>query len=76
VVERFGVLLERIGLVDLDGELAAGDEAGDFSANKELRTFTTAAGGAGHVNTDDPDSARQYIADWFARRLGTEQPAT
>jgi hypothetical protein len=31
VVERFGVFVERIGLVDLDGELAAGDEAGDFS---------------------------------------------
>jgi fermentation-respiration switch protein FrsA (DUF1100 family) len=50
------------------------DAAG--SADKELRTFTTAAGGAGHVNTDDPDPTRQYIADWFAGRLGTEQPAT
>jgi hypothetical protein len=31
VVERFGVLLEPVGPVDLDGELAASDEADDFS---------------------------------------------
>jgi alpha-beta hydrolase superfamily lysophospholipase len=48
------------------------DAAG--STDKELRIFTVAQGGAEHVNTDDPDPARQYIADWFARRLGTEQP--
>jgi fermentation-respiration switch protein FrsA (DUF1100 family) len=47
------------------------DAAG--SADKELRTFTTAGGVAEQVNTDDPDPARQYIADWFAPRLGTEQ---
>src|SRR5207253_2641447 len=28
--ERFGVLVERIGSVDVDSELAAADEAGDF----------------------------------------------
>jgi fermentation-respiration switch protein FrsA (DUF1100 family) len=41
------------------------------SADKELRIFTTAGGGAEHVNTDVPDPARQYIADWFARHRAT-----
>ena len=41
------------------------------SADKTLRIFTIAEGGAEHVNADDPDPARQLIADWFADRLGT-----
>ena len=45
------------------------DAAG--SADKTLRIFTVAEGGAEHVNADDPDPARQLIADWFADRLGT-----
>ncbi len=41
------------------------------SADKTLRIFTVAEGGAEHCNIDDPDPARQLIADWFADRLGT-----
>jgi dipeptidyl aminopeptidase/acylaminoacyl peptidase len=39
------------------------------SADKELRVFTGADGGSEHCNADDPDPARQLIADWFAARL-------
>jgi dienelactone hydrolase len=41
------------------------------SADKTLRIFSIAEGGTEHVNADDPDPARQLIADWFADRLGT-----
>jgi fermentation-respiration switch protein FrsA (DUF1100 family) len=44
-------------------------EAG--SVDKQLRIFTGAEGGSEHVNADDPDPARQLIADWFADRLTT-----
>ena len=39
------------------------------SADKELRVFTEAEGGAQHCQTDEPDPARQLIADWFATKL-------
>jgi alpha-beta hydrolase superfamily lysophospholipase len=39
------------------------------STDKQLRIFTEAEGGIEHVNADDPDPARQLIADWFADRL-------
>jgi peroxiredoxin len=41
------------------------------SKDKTLRIFTIEEGGSEHVNADDPDPARQLIADWFAQRLGT-----
>jgi fermentation-respiration switch protein FrsA (DUF1100 family) len=41
------------------------------SADKHLRIFTEAEGGAEHVQADEPDAARQLVADWFAQRLGT-----
>ncbi|MDA0637743.1 alpha/beta fold hydrolase [Nonomuraea sp. MCN248] len=41
------------------------------SADKTLRIFTVAEGGAEHCQTDEPDPARQLIADWFGQRLGT-----
>jgi fermentation-respiration switch protein FrsA (DUF1100 family) len=41
------------------------------SKDKTLRVFTVEEGGSEHVNADDPDPARQLIADWFARHLGT-----
>jgi dipeptidyl aminopeptidase/acylaminoacyl peptidase len=41
------------------------------SIDKQLRIFTEAEGGSEHVNADDPDPARQLIADWFADRLST-----
>jgi fermentation-respiration switch protein FrsA (DUF1100 family) len=41
------------------------------SKDKTLRVFTIEEGGSEHVNADDPDPARQLIADWFAQRLGT-----
>jgi alpha-beta hydrolase superfamily lysophospholipase len=41
------------------------------STDKTLRIFSIAEGGSEHVNSDDPDPARQLIADWFADRLGT-----
>jgi len=39
------------------------------SIDKELRVFTGADGGVEHCNVDDPDPARQLIADWFAEHL-------
>jgi fermentation-respiration switch protein FrsA (DUF1100 family) len=53
----------------VDDARRAYDAAG--SADKTLRIFTIAEGGSEHVNADDPDPARQLIADWFADRLGT-----
>jgi dienelactone hydrolase len=41
------------------------------SADKQLRIFSGAEGGAEHVQADEPDAARQLIADWFAQRFGT-----
>jgi dienelactone hydrolase len=40
------------------------------SADKTLRIFTIAEGGAEHVHADEPDAARQLAADWFAQKLG------
>jgi dienelactone hydrolase len=39
------------------------------STDKKLRVFTIAEGGAEHVQADEPDQARQLVADWFAQRL-------
>jgi hypothetical protein len=39
--------------------------------DKQLRIFSEAEGGAEHVQADEPDAARQMIADWFAQRFGT-----
>jgi dipeptidyl aminopeptidase/acylaminoacyl peptidase len=39
------------------------------SSDKELVVFDGVDGGAEHCNVDDPDPARQLIADWFADRL-------
>jgi fermentation-respiration switch protein FrsA (DUF1100 family) len=39
------------------------------SADKRLRIFTSAEGGAEHVQADEPDQARQLVADWFAQKL-------
>jgi dipeptidyl aminopeptidase/acylaminoacyl peptidase len=39
------------------------------SADKQLRVFTAAEGGDQHCQTDEPDPARQLLADWFANRL-------
>lgn len=39
------------------------------SSDKQLRIFTATQGGAEHVQADQPDQARQLIADWFAIRL-------
>jgi fermentation-respiration switch protein FrsA (DUF1100 family) len=41
------------------------------SVDKQLRIFSEAEGGAEHVQADEPDAARQTIADWFAQRFGT-----
>ncbi|HEY2519801.1 MAG TPA: hypothetical protein VGJ19_06790 [Streptosporangiaceae bacterium] len=53
-------------VADAEAEYAAA-----WSKDKTLRIFTTEEGGSEHVNTDDPDPARQLIVDWFAQRLGT-----
>jgi hypothetical protein len=53
----------------VDDARRAYDAAG--SEDKTLRIFTIAEGGSEHVNADDPDPARQLIADWFPDRLGT-----
>ncbi|MFI6689631.1 alpha/beta hydrolase [Streptomyces sp. NPDC050485] len=39
------------------------------STDKQLRVFDGTDGGEEHCNADDPDPARQLIADWFAKRL-------
>lgn len=39
------------------------------SVDKQLIVLDGVNGGAEHCNTDDPDPARQAIADWFADRL-------
>lgn len=39
------------------------------SDDKELRIFTAEEGGAQHCQTDEPDPARQLLADWLAIRL-------
>lgn len=39
------------------------------SDDKELVVFTEAEGGDQHCQTDEPDPARQIIADWFAQKL-------
>jgi dipeptidyl aminopeptidase/acylaminoacyl peptidase len=58
-----------------DRQVAVEDARKAFAASgskdKTLRIFTVAEGGAEHCQTDEPDPARQLIADWFGRRLGT-----
>jgi alpha-beta hydrolase superfamily lysophospholipase len=39
------------------------------STDKELVVFDGVDGGSEHCNADDPDPARQLIADWFADHL-------
>jgi fermentation-respiration switch protein FrsA (DUF1100 family) len=59
---------EHDGANPVEDARKALDAAG--STDKELRIFTVAEGGSEYVNADDPDPARQLIADWFADRLG------
>ncbi|MFJ4654705.1 alpha/beta hydrolase [Nocardia sp. NPDC088792] len=60
---------EDDGAIPLSDARKAFHAAG--SSDKELRVFTVAAGDGGveHCNADDPDPARQLIADWFAEHL-------
>jgi fermentation-respiration switch protein FrsA (DUF1100 family) len=58
---------EHDGAIPLDDARKALQAAG--STDKELRVFTGADGGSEHCNADDPDPARQLIADWFADHL-------
>jgi alpha-beta hydrolase superfamily lysophospholipase len=55
------------GAIPLSDAQKAFEAAG--STEKELRVFTGADGGSEHCNADDPDPARQLIADWFADHL-------
>jgi hypothetical protein len=69
---RPGITMTRVGRVQLDplgrhGAQAAFAAAG--SEDKTLRIFTIEEGGSEHVNADDPDPARQLMADRFAKRL-------
>jgi fermentation-respiration switch protein FrsA (DUF1100 family) len=41
------------------------------SNDKELVVFDGVDGGSEHCSMDDPDPARQLIADWFADHLGS-----
>jgi dipeptidyl aminopeptidase/acylaminoacyl peptidase len=56
-----------------DQQIPLADAARAFESagatDKELRVFTASDGGAEHIQTDDPDPARQLIADWLAQRL-------
>ncbi|MEU2871946.1 alpha/beta fold hydrolase [Streptomyces olivoreticuli] len=58
---------EHDGAIPLEDARKALRAAG--STDKELRVFTVAEGGSEHCNADDPDPARQLIADWFADHL-------
>jgi fermentation-respiration switch protein FrsA (DUF1100 family) len=58
---------EHDGAIPLSDAQKALEAAG--STVKELRVFTGSDGGAEHCNVDDPDPARQLIADWLAERL-------
>jgi dipeptidyl aminopeptidase/acylaminoacyl peptidase len=58
---------EHDGAIPLEDARKAFQAAG--STDKELRVFTIAEGGCEHCNADDPDPARQLIADWFTGRL-------
>jgi dienelactone hydrolase len=40
------------------------------SPQRELKIFTAREGGVEHVGADNMSFAREYIADWFAERLG------
>jgi dipeptidyl aminopeptidase/acylaminoacyl peptidase len=40
------------------------------TADKELKVFTAREGGVEHVGADNMSFGRDYIADWFADRLG------
>jgi fermentation-respiration switch protein FrsA (DUF1100 family) len=40
------------------------------SPRRELKIFTAREGGVEHVGADNMAFARDYIADWFAERLG------
>ena len=40
------------------------------SKDKTLKIFTAREGGAEHVQADEPDAARQLVADWFVQRFG------
>jgi dipeptidyl aminopeptidase/acylaminoacyl peptidase len=57
-----------------DQQLPARDAARAYaaagSAEKYLRVFSVAEGGAEHIQVDEPDPARQLIADWLAQQLG------
>jgi fermentation-respiration switch protein FrsA (DUF1100 family) len=59
------------GAQDLNIPLSEAEQAikAAGSSDKELVVFDGVDGGAEHCNVDDPDPARQLIADWFADRL-------
>jgi pimeloyl-ACP methyl ester carboxylesterase len=40
------------------------------SPKRELKWFTPREGGIEHVNADNPDNAKCYIADWIAETFG------
>jgi dipeptidyl aminopeptidase/acylaminoacyl peptidase len=40
------------------------------SPDRELKIFTTREGGVEHVGADNMSYGRDYIADWFAEKLG------
>jgi alpha-beta hydrolase superfamily lysophospholipase len=44
------------------------------SVDKTLHILRAGEGGVEHINADDPDPARQLIADWFADRLAAPRP--
>jgi dienelactone hydrolase len=56
-----------------DRQIPAADAVRAFEAagstDKQLRLFTGAEGGAEHIQLDEPDPARQLIADWLNVRL-------
>jgi dienelactone hydrolase len=56
-----------------DRQIPAADAVRAFeaagSADKQLRMFTVAEGGAEHIQADEPDPARQLISDWLNLRL-------
>jgi hypothetical protein len=49
--------------------LPANNTSAAGSKDKTLKIFTAREGGAEHVQADEPDAARQLVADRFVQRF-------
>jgi dienelactone hydrolase len=65
---------------DDDRQISSEDAVRAFdlaaSRDKELKIYTRETGGASHCQIDEPDPAREFIADWCRSRLVASARAT